>query len=161
MKKILASVLLLSAFVLSCSKKDEKCNLIDSKVVAPASEVTSVHNYLSSNGINAVQDPSGFYYKINTQGTGQEVVNLCSNVIVKYKGRLTNGTVFDSTGTDKTITVELGTVIVGWQKGLPLINSGGNITLFIPPSLGYGPNPSGPIPANSILIFDIDLVNVN
>jgi FKBP-type peptidyl-prolyl cis-trans isomerase FkpA len=60
----------------------------------------------------------------------------------------------------------LGQLIIGWQKGLPLIKSGGSITLFIPPSLGYGNqdirNSSGAviIPANSNLKFTIDLVSV-
>jgi FKBP-type peptidyl-prolyl cis-trans isomerase FkpA len=55
----------------------------------------------------------------------------------------------------------LGQLIVGWQKGLPLISSGGKITLYIPPSLGYGSAAAGSIPANSILIFDIELISVS
>ena len=160
MKKIFVSILILSAIVIRC-KKDEKCNFNDNPIIAPQSEITSVQNYLSSNNITAIQHPSGFFYKINTQGGGQEVVNLCSNTTVTYKGRLTDGTVFDSTKTGETVTFELGQVIVGWQKGVPLISSGGNITLYIPPSLGYGPYGSGSIPGNSILIFDVGLVSVN
>jgi FKBP-type peptidyl-prolyl cis-trans isomerase len=74
---------------------------------------------------------------------------------------LANGTIFDSTATGQTATFQLGKVIVGWQKGIPLVSSGGNITLFIPPTLAYGPSGSGPIPPNAILVFDIDLVGVN
>ncbi|MEP6616604.1 MAG: FKBP-type peptidyl-prolyl cis-trans isomerase [Ginsengibacter sp.] len=161
MKKFLAFLLLAASISTSCSKKDTTCNYMDSAVVAPESEITSVHNYLSSNGINAIQHPSGFFYTVNTSGSGQEVVNLCSNVTVRYKGKLTNGVTFDSTAAGNTITAQLGQFIIGWQKGIPLVSSGGSITLYIPPSLGYGPTPQGVIPPNSILIFNVDLVNVN
>jgi len=161
MKQLVTYLILISAFVISCSKKDDTCSFNDSPLVAPQSEIDNVHNYLSSHGINADLAPSGFFYKINTQGSGQAVVNLCSNVTVKYKGMLTNGTTFDSTATGQTATFQLGKVIVGWQKGIPLVSSGGNITLFIPPTLAYGASGSGPIPPNAILVFDIDLVGVN
>ena len=160
MKKIATYAILISAFLISCSKKDDKCNFNDSPKVAPQTEIDNVHNYLSSNGINADLAPSGFFYKIISQGSGQAVVNLCSNVTVKYKGRLTNGTIFDSTATGQTAIFQLGQVIVGWQKGIPLVSSGGRIALFLPPSLGYGPSGSGPIPPNSILVFDVELVGV-
>jgi len=81
-------------------------------------------------------------------------------------GRLTNGTVFDQSPAGGTKTFTLGGLIPGWQKGIPLISSGGKITLYIPPSLGYGSvdvkqNNIVIIPANSILIFEIDLVAVS
>ncbi|HEY8688210.1 MAG TPA: FKBP-type peptidyl-prolyl cis-trans isomerase, partial [Chitinophagaceae bacterium] len=83
---------------------------------------------------------------------------------VTYAGRSTSGAVFDPTPgsglNHRTATFTLGQVIVGWQKGLPLIRAGGMITLYIPPSLGYGSSPFGSIPANSILIFDIELIDV-
>ena len=161
MIKNIAYCLLITVLIISCSKKDQQCNYKDSTIVAPQNEITGVQNYLNTNGISAVQHSSGLFYKINSNGTGQEVVNLCSNLTVKYKGRLTNGTVFDSTATGNTAIFQLGQVIPGWQKGIPLVSSGGSITLYIPPSLGYGTSGSGPIPPNAILIFDIDLVNVN
>ncbi|HAD33478.1 MAG TPA: FKBP-type peptidylprolyl isomerase, partial [Chitinophagaceae bacterium] len=49
-------------------------------------------------------------------------------------------------------------LIVGWQEGIPLIGAGGKIKLYLPPSLAYGSNANGNIPANSSLIFDIDLL---
>ena len=162
MKSILVSFIILSTVFISCSK-DNTCNQADSPVVAPAGEVANVEAYLTSAGITGAQKhPSGFYYKITQQGTGAAVVNLCSVVFVKYSGRLTNGTYFDPTtpGTMRSTSFELGGVIDGWQKGIPLISSGGKITLYIPPSLGYGSNANGSIPANSILIFDVELVSV-
>jgi len=162
MRNILFGFIAFSAVFLSCAKNDTSCNYNDSGVVAPAGEIANVQAYLTANSITATQHSSGFFYKINQVGTGKAVVNLCSVVAVNYAGRLTNGTYFDPTtpGTTSSATFTLGQVIVGWQKGVPLISSGGKITLYIPPSLGYGSNAAGSIPANSILIFDIELVSV-
>ena len=158
-------MIVLSCILAACSKsKDVVCNYNDSSVVAPANEIDSVKSYLATNNITAIQHPNGFFYKINSQGNGQAIVNLCSSVEVKYTGRLTNGSVFDSTGAG-TATFQLGRLIVGWQKGLPLISKGGKITLYIPPTLGYGNTDVKDagvviIPKNSLLIFDIELVDI-
>ena len=164
MKNILLGFIILSVVSLSCSKKDTPCNSNDSNFTAPANEIANVQAYLTTNGITATQHSSGFFYKITQPGTGQAIANLCSYVSVIYAGRLTNGTVFDPSApgaTTSSATFTLAQVIIGWQKGLPLIKAGGKITLYIPPSLGYGSNAQGPIPANSILIFDIELVSVS
>lgn len=162
MRKKFLAVIIISILFISCGKKDVVCNYNDSTVTAPASETANVQAYLTTNSITATLHPSGFYYKITQTGTGAAITNLCTVVNVKYAGRLTNGTYFDPTtpGTTSSASFQLGQVIIGWQKGLPLISAGGKITLYIPPSLGYGSNPAGSIPANSILIFDIELVSV-
>lgn len=170
MKNILLCLFLFSATLFSCSK-DEACSYNDSTITASATETTNIESYLNTAGITGVQKhPSGFYYKITQAGTGKAIVNLCSIVTVNYAGRLTNGTYFDpkTPGTTSSASFQLGQVIPGWQKGLPLISSGGKITLYIPPSLGYGSNDvkdpttnAVVIPGNSILIFDIELVSVS
>ena len=161
MRNILLGLIILSAVCVSCSK-DGKCDYNDSAVTASAGETATVQTYLNNNGITGTTlHPSGFYYKITQAGTGAAVVNLCSMVGVKYTGKLTNGTIFDQTTGTEVRSFPLGQVIVGWQKGVPLISSGGKITLYIPPSLGYGINTVGVIPPNSILIFDIELVGVS
>ncbi|MDB5221604.1 MAG: peptidylprolyl isomerase FKBP-type [Chitinophagaceae bacterium] len=171
MKNIVLGFIILSAVCISCTKKDETCNLNDLSVTASASEVTNLETYLATAGITGAQKhPSGFYYKITQTGTGKAIVNLCSVVTVNYTGRFTNGIYFDPTtpGATSSTYFRLGDVIAGWQKGLPLISSGGKITLYIPPSLGYGSSDvknqaTGAviIPGNSILIFDIELVSVS
>jgi FKBP-type peptidyl-prolyl cis-trans isomerase FkpA len=90
---------------------------------------------------------------------------MCSFITVKYVGRLTNGSIFDQTQGADTFSSYLGNLIRGWVNAVPYIKTGGKIRLFIPPSLGYGSanQTSGgvvTIPGNSILIFDIELVNV-
>jgi FKBP-type peptidyl-prolyl cis-trans isomerase FkpA len=159
MKKI-TLLALLFIFLLSACSKDEntKCTYTESSVVAPQSEINAVQSYLATNGITATQHSSGLFYAIDAPGTGVNPV-ICSGISVLYVGKLTNGTIFDqSNGTPYSNT--LGALIVGWQKGIPLIKAGGKIRLYIPPTLAYGSTAYGPIPANSILVFDIELVSV-
>lgn len=151
----------------SCVKTDTTCPYNESTVTASQGESDAVAAYLTSAGItDAVKHTSGFYYKIVTPGTGTATPNLCSRITIYYKGQLTNGTVFDQ-ATTSPATFSLGQLIVGWQKGIPLIKTGGKVILYLPPSLGYGAQSvrdqlgNTVIPANSILVFTIDLVAVN
>jgi FKBP-type peptidyl-prolyl cis-trans isomerase FkpA len=163
MKKTTLAFILLVTLSFSCSKKDDVCNLSDVNIVAPVNEIADVKAYVSTTGLtDTIKHSSGFYYRITQAGTGKSVVNLCSVVTVKYAGRFTNGTYFDplTPGTTSLASFRLGDVIPGWQKGVPLISSGGKITLFIPPTLAYGAAGRQGIPPNSILIFDIELVSV-
>jgi FKBP-type peptidyl-prolyl cis-trans isomerase FkpA len=159
-KSFLGSILALIVILSSCNKdKDEACPYTDPNITVPAAEITALETYLASKNItNAVKDPRGFYYTITTAGTGT-TPGLCSSVTVFYAGKLTNEVIFDqTTGSPRSFT--LGQLIPGWIKGIPLVKSGGRILLYLPPSMGYGNQANGIIPANSILIFDIDLIGV-
>jgi FKBP-type peptidyl-prolyl cis-trans isomerase len=88
-------------------------------------------------------------------------------LIMNYTGRLTNGTVFDSNVDPKFMHVEpfkftlgAGQVIKGWDEGLVGMKVGEKKTLTIPPEKGYGDRAVGTIPANSTLIFDVELVGI-
>ncbi len=167
MKKLLAASVIVLLVLGSCVKNDKKCNYSDSTIVAPDTEKQALQDSLNAHGITASLHPYGFFYKINSQGMGQVVSNLCSNLAVTYKGSLFNGNVFDSTKAGDVAYFQLGEVIAGWQKGIPLISKGGDITLYIPPSLGYGPNDKKDpgtgavvIPGGSNLIFTVHLVDI-
>jgi FKBP-type peptidyl-prolyl cis-trans isomerase FkpA len=149
MKKLLW-VFLLPVFMFSC-KKEDTCPEITT--TAPAAEVTALKTYLSGGGIAATEDPRGFFYTITTQGTGKKP-NACSPVSVDYVGKLTNGTQFDA---NNNISFSLSQLILGWRLGIPLLNEGGSITLYLPPTFGYGASTAGSIPPNSILIFTVKL----
>lgn len=126
------------------------------EVNVPATEISQIEAYLTANNItNAVKHPAGFYYIIEVEGTGNRPT-VCTNVAFTYKGQLTNGTVFDQSTTP--VLYPLAQLITGWQIGLPLIKTGGKIRLFLPPSLGYGSSAVPGIPANSVLIFDVTIV---
>ena len=84
-------------------------------------------------------------------------------VTVNYVGTLTNGTKFDSSydrGQPFTFRLGAGQVIAGWDQGVVGMRVGGKRRLTIPPSLGYGGQANGPIPANSTLIFEIELLSI-
>ncbi len=117
-----------------------------------------IQQYLSDNSIDATKDDSGIYYIITEEGTGDHP-DINSEVTVRYKGYLTDGTVFDETTGNSTATFPLSGLIRGWQIGIPKLKQGGKGTFFIPSDLGYGDQATGNIPANSVLIFDIELVS--
>lgn len=96
------------------------------------------------------------------EGTGREAVNG-STVTVHYVGTFVDGKEFDSSvrrGTPFSFKLGSGQVIQGWEQGVQGMKVGGKRILTVPPSLGYGPNDYGPIPGNSTLIFDIELLKV-
>lgn len=158
MKKISLLVILCGILFATC-KKEESCPFKEPTAVAPASEVLAVEQYLASAGITgATKHPSGMYYKITAAGTGNSP-GQCDQIGINYKGMLTNGTIFDQT-TGQMAVFTLGQLIEGWKTGIPLIKTSGKITLYIPPSLGYGSTGNSSIPANSILIFDVELLAI-
>ena len=116
-----------------------------------------IDQFLSDNNIDAQIDNSGLRYVINEQGTG-DIASSDDSIKVNYEGRiLIEGTVFDSgNGTDFLLS----RLIAGWQVGTPLIHVGGSITLYIPSIYGFGSLQNGNIPANSVLVFDIELLEV-
>ena len=80
---------------------------------------------------------------------------------VRYAGWLVDGTAF-TTPSEPPVAFKLGAgmVIAGWERGLSGMRVGGRRQLVIAPELGYGRKQSGPIPPNSVLVFDIELISV-
>lgn len=151
-KLIPFAVLLL--IIVSCTKTDVPDVVdygpIDKKII---------EDYLTAHNDTAAQfTASGLYYIIQKLG-GDIHPTLKSVVTINYKGYLTDGTVFDATAAGKTVSYTLNELIGGWQEGLQLIGSGGKMRLFIPSKLGYGSYSQRKIPANSVIIFDIELVS--
>ncbi len=150
---------LIIVFTLACKKtgSTSTCSYDACAYPAPDSEIAKIQTYLDTSKITtAVKHCSGIYYQMLTEGTGGSPTP-CSSVLINYKGYLTNKTVFDSSSSP--VSFNLMSLIDGWKRGVPLAKRGGKIRLFIPPSLGYGPNAYGPIPGKSILIFDIELLD--
>ena len=105
---------------------------------------------------------SGLQYKVLNAGTGTVHPQASDRVKVHYHGTLTDGTVFDSSvARGEPISFGLNQVIKGWTEGLQLMVVGEKTRLFIPSDLGYGNRSSGPIPAGSTLIFDVELLGIN
>ena len=106
---------------------------------------------------------SGLEYTEVKTGTGTKA-KAGKTVSVHYEGKLTDGTVFDSSykrGTPIEFKLGIGQVIQGWDKGIALMKVGGKAQLTIPPELGYGARGAGGvIPPNATLIFDVELIDV-
>ena len=154
MRKILSLFTVISvAIALSGCVKNTSC-----KAKTVDSEDAEMLSYASSIGMTPTSHSSGMYYQILNQGSGP-APTYSSVLYVRYTGKLLNGSIFDS-ATTTPISFNLGGVIMGWQIGLSLLQKGGVIRLIIPSSLGYGCRENGPIPGNSILYFDVELVDV-
>jgi FKBP-type peptidyl-prolyl cis-trans isomerase FkpA len=160
-----AAVMLLLA---ACKKKDEPCTKEAGSTVVSASEEALVTTYLSNNNItNAVElGNSGMYYSIEPAGNNKKP-EQCNTIAVRYTGRRQDGGIFDETTGTNTRRFVLADLIEGWRRGLPLIGEGGKMKMYIPPSMGFGPAGSRDpntglfiIPANEIIIFDMELVTV-
>ncbi|MCK5028066.1 MAG: FKBP-type peptidyl-prolyl cis-trans isomerase [Bacteroidales bacterium] len=104
--------------------------------------------------------PNGLQYEVLLEGSGESPVST-SKVKTHYKGTLLDGSVFDSSyDRGEPIDFQLGRVIKGWQEALKLMKPGAKWKLYIHPDLGYGERDTEDIPANSLLIFDIELLSV-
>jgi FKBP-type peptidyl-prolyl cis-trans isomerase len=106
--------------------------------------------------------PSGLQYKIVTAGNAKAAaITPTDEVTVQYRGKLIDGSEFDSTysrGVPATFTVT--GVIKGWQEALVMMKPGAKWMLYVPPELGYGVSPKPGIPGGSLLIFEVELVSV-
>ncbi|MFN5069792.1 MAG: FKBP-type peptidyl-prolyl cis-trans isomerase [Bacteroidota bacterium] len=105
--------------------------------------------------------PSGLQYEIITEGSGAKPT-ATQTVTCHYHGTLTNGTVFDSSvKRGAPASFPLNRVISGWTEALQLMPVGSKWRLFLPPQLAYGSMQVGAIPANSTLIFEVELLSIS
>ncbi len=145
MKNILFILMLSALFLTSCNREERQ--LEDDKELIEA--------YLTENNLTAEMTEEGVYYIVTKQGNG-EYPTLASQVTVEYRGYLLDGSVFE----ENTATFPLSGVILGWQIGIPQFDKGGEGTILIPSGLAYGPSGQGSIPGNTVLIFDVKLLDL-
>lgn len=118
--------------------------------------------YLAENAKKAgvTTTASGLQYEVLTQGAGAKPR---PNDVVKvhYHGTLIDGSVFDSSvQRGEPAVFQLDQVIPGWTEALQLMPVGSKYRLTLPPALAYGEQGAGPIPANSVLVFEVELLNI-
>lgn len=159
MKKLLLLILFPLVVLSSCLKTSDANN---TPIVTPAEQAVTddatIQAYLAAHtDIHALKDTSGVYYQVLTAGTGS-FPKVSATVTVNYTGSLLSGTQFDKA---TNFTSVLGNLISGWQIGLPHVAAGGRILLIIPSRYGYGNVGVGSIPANSVLLFTIDLLSTS
>ena len=105
--------------------------------------------------------PCGVYYKVLQSGEGKSTPTVRSIVSVHYKGSLIDGKEFDNSyKRNCPEAFRLCEVIDGWQLALQQMHVGDKWVIYIPYELGYGNKASGPIPAFSTLVFEVELLGI-
>jgi len=135
---------LLSLFLFSCGDQAAEDDQI-------------IMDYITANNLTTEKTDEGIYYIIDTPGNSEHP-SINSTVEVTYKGYYLDGTEFDS---NSNIEFGLWQVIQGWQIGIPLLGKGGSGTFLIPSEYAYGSSGSGGIPGNTVLAFDVTLIDFN
>lgn len=114
-------------------------------------------DYIAANNLTTQKTEEGIYYIIDNPGTSENP-GINNSVTVNYSGYFLDAdkTVFDSN--DDT-TFGLWQVIRGWQIAIPLLGKGGSGTFLIPSEYAYGTSGQGTIPGNTVLAFDVTLID--
>ena len=129
---------------------------------AGANNLAEGQKFLADNkGKEGVQTTdSGLQYKVLTMGDGAKPA-ATDTVKVHYSGKLLDGTEFDSSyARNEPISFALNRVIAGWTEGVQLMPVGSKFVFYIAPELGYGEGGGGPIPPNSTLVFEVELLDI-
>lgn len=100
---------------------------------------------------------SGLLYKVIKEGKGEKPAEN-DNVTVTYKGTMIDGTQFDA---NEKVPMTVGQLVPGFNEALMLMTPGSKYEVYIPSELAYGTNPNPRIPANSTLVFEIELLSVD
>lgn len=120
-----------------------------------------IENYIRKKKWNISESSSsGLFMEVLQEGTGEESVQFSSEVTIAYKGTFLNGKIFDQTEPGKPLRSKLNGLIMGFQEGLIGQKKGAKLRFIIPPHLGYGDEKTGEIPANSILVYEVELLAV-
>lgn len=101
--------------------------------------------------------PSGLRYQVLTPGGAGPHPSNTDVALVSYTGKLTNGTTFDKS--QQPVPMPVAGVVPGFSEALKLMPKGAKYRFWLPPQLGYGDKATGPIPANSTLVFDVELID--
>ncbi len=114
--------------------------------------------YIEKNSLDCERSNSGLYYKIIDEGEGRKV-KYKDIVRFTYEGKLLDGTVFDAK-TEEPVEFQVSDLIAAWKEIMLDLNEGGKAYIISPPQLAYGDRELDDIPANSILIFSLEIVEV-
>ncbi|MEM1324864.1 MAG: FKBP-type peptidyl-prolyl cis-trans isomerase [Bacteroidota bacterium] len=124
-----------------------------------AKDVELITDYLADNEVQDIDSTaSGIYYFFEDETEGDKPT-ANSTVTVRYRGYFLNGDTFDETQGEATATFSLNGVIPGWKEALQLFPKGSRGTFLLPSVMAYGPSGNGTIPPNTVLAFDVELVD--
>ncbi len=145
MRKIYLFLAILATVVTACQKDD-------------VAEDEQINNYISSKNLAVTEKTnSGLRYIVTKANPSGAALKVGQTINVNYAGTLLSGKSFDSG--NFSFVLGGGRVIAGFDEGIAKMKVGEKATLIFPSTLGYGSSGSGPIPANSPLVFDIEVVS--
>ena len=128
---------------------------------APVAAFAPAPEFLAWNGKRhgVRTTPSGLQYQVLKPGEGAKGAKPTAADVVQvdYVGKLTNGTQFDANPAGQPVAMPVGQVVPGFAEALQLMPRGSKYRVWLPPQLAYGDRETGPIPANSVLVFDITM----
>lgn len=158
-RSIVNSVLLVGSLLATATSFSQDQKAKDDQIIK---------DYLKSKNITASKTPSGLYYTILKKGSGENA-KKGQKVSMNYLGKFLDGKSFDgnmdenfkSTKAPLAFTLGVGQVIPGWDEGVQLLNPGTRATIILPSGIAYGARGVGPIPPNSVLLFDVELLSVD
>ncbi len=143
-----------------------KVGVTDPRPVAvpenPGAEAAAAFLAQNAKAPGVITTASGLQYKVVHAGDPKGPSPKLGDAIkVHYEGKLLDGTVFDSSfARGKPMLAPLGGFVPAWMEALPMMHVGDEWTLYVPPALGYGPEGRGPIPANSVMVFRVQLLGM-
>ena len=152
MKRFVLFLFVLSTLV-ACKDDDELT--YDQQL---AVDTALIDDFLEANNITAQIDPSGLRYVILEQGSGP-TPEPASGIVASYRGTFLDGEEFES---NDEFTFRLSNTIKGWIIGLPYIQEGGSISLYIPSGLAYGTAGSntGRVPPNTVITYSVRIIDI-
>ena len=151
---VLAVIIALAIFYFTKNSNDKEAAL---------ENINIGKDFLATNKVNeeVVETASGLQYQVLQKGQGSEHPVATTTVKVHYHGLLIDGTVFDSSvERNKPISFSLNQVIKGWTEGVQLMVVGDKFKFFIPSELAYGNRATGKITPGSLLIFEVELLEI-
>ncbi|MFQ3235389.1 MAG: peptidylprolyl isomerase [Paraglaciecola sp.] len=155
MKYIVLAVVIALAILYFTSNSNNKKLALENSAIAT--------DFLAKNKAieGVIETASGLQYQVLHKGQGEVLPSAGSTVKVHYHGTLIDGTVFDSSvDRAQPISFPLNQVISGWTEGVQLMVIGDKFKFFIPSNLGYGNRATGKITPGSLLIFEVELLNI-
>lgn len=117
-----------------------------------------IRDYLKQENIDCERSDSGLYFKILEPGEG-DLIQFKDLVSFKYKGTLLDGTVIDEQ-LEEPVEFQVNELIGAWKEIMLQLRKGGKAFLVAPPQIGYGDHKLNDIPQNSILVFEMEVVDV-
>ncbi|MCL4158238.1 UNVERIFIED_CONTAM: hypothetical protein GTU68_011853 [Idotea baltica] len=156
--------------------ENESTVIVRVKEEQRAADKKIIQKYLADNNLEAQESADGIFQVVQEEGKGPKAENG-QRATVNYTLRFIDGTLIDTSYEEVareggafdqrrvpyrpyTFTVGNDQVIQGWHKGIPLVNKGGKSTLLVPSELAYGPGGRPGVPPNTVLVFDVEVVDI-